>query len=171
MDIRGGFKSKHNLTHGLLQSEKIKSLRSYSMCRKPFIPAVSPIFCSSHLYQISEFYFSKMPDIGKTVLSCVVLQNPLLVLNAYGFPGSLIVISAEAAAYPKLLKIYKELNRQNGIIFDAERERNGLELERDSLKGLAKLTKKGELQSRIDRKNYFNIIKLLENQYFPDIMN
>ncbi len=63
------------------------------------------------------------------------------------------VMSAEAAAYPKLLKIYKELNRQNGIIFDAERERNGLELERDSLKGLAKLTKKGELQSRIDRKN------------------
>lgn len=63
------------------------------------------------------------------------------------------VMSAEAAAYPKLLKIYKELNRQNGIIFDAERERNKMELERDSLKGLAKLTKKGELQSRIDRKN------------------
>ncbi|MEZ3445044.1 MAG: MobA/MobL family protein, partial [Lachnospiraceae bacterium] len=56
------------------------------------------------------------------------------------------VMSAEAAIYPKLLKIYKELNRQNGIIFDAERERNELELERDSLKGLAKLTKKGELQ-------------------------
>ena len=50
------------------------------------------------------------------------------------------VMSAEAAAYPKLLKIYKELNRQNGIIFDAERARNALELERDSLKGLAKLT-------------------------------
>ncbi len=41
----------------------------------------------------------------------------------------------------------------NGIIFDAERERNKLELERDSLKRLAKLTKKGELQNRIDRKN------------------
>ena len=63
------------------------------------------------------------------------------------------VMSAEAAAYPTLLKIYKELNRQNGIIFDAERERNELELECDSLKGFAKLTKKGELQSRIDRKN------------------
>ena len=50
------------------------------------------------------------------------------------------LMSAEAAAYPKLLKIYKELNRQNGIIFDAERARNALELERDSLKGLAKLT-------------------------------
>ena len=62
-------------------------------------------------------------------------------------------MSTEAAAYPKLLKIYKELNRQNEIILDAERERNELELERDSLKGFAKLTKKGELQSRIDHKN------------------
>ena len=34
------------------------------------------------------------------------------------------MMSAEVAAYPKLLKVYKELNRQNGIIFDAERERN-----------------------------------------------
>ena len=63
------------------------------------------------------------------------------------------VMPAKAAEYPKLSKIYKELNRQNGIIFDAERERNALELECDSLKGFAKLTKKGELQSRIDRKN------------------
>lgn len=63
------------------------------------------------------------------------------------------VMSAEAAAYSKLLKIYKELNRQNGIIFVAEKERNELELEHDSLKGFARLTKKGELQSRIDRKN------------------
>ena len=61
--------------------------------------------------------------------------------------------SAETTAYPKLLKIYKKLNRQNGIIFDAERERNDLKLERDSLKEFAKLTKKGELQNRIDRKN------------------
>lgn len=52
------------------------------------------------------------------------------------------VMSAEAAVYPKLLKIYKELNRQNGIIFDAERERNESELERDNLKGFVKLTKK-----------------------------
>ncbi len=56
-------------------------------------------------------------------------------------------MSAEAVAYPKLLKIYKELNRQNGIIFDAERERNNLEIERDSLKGLAKLTKKGNCKA------------------------
>ena len=62
-------------------------------------------------------------------------------------------MSAEAAAYPKLLKIYKELNRQNGIIFDAERERNALEVELNNLKGFAKLTKKGELQNQINLKN------------------
>ena len=63
------------------------------------------------------------------------------------------VMSAEAAAYPKLFKIYKELKRQNEIIFEAEKERNAWELERDDLKGLAKFIKKGEVQSRIDRKN------------------
>ena len=63
------------------------------------------------------------------------------------------VMPAEAAAYPKLFKIYKELKRQNEIIFEAEKERNALELERDDLKGIARFTKKGELQSKIDRKN------------------
>ncbi|MCM1091824.1 MAG: hypothetical protein NC413_13350, partial [Muribaculum sp.] len=63
------------------------------------------------------------------------------------------IMSAEAAAYPKLFKIYKELKRQKEIIFEAEKERNIWELERDDLKGLARFTKKGELQSRIDRKN------------------
>ena len=63
------------------------------------------------------------------------------------------VMPAEAAAYPKLFKIYKKLKRQNEIIFEAEKERNVWELERDDLKGLARFTKKGELQSRIDRKN------------------
>ena len=63
------------------------------------------------------------------------------------------VMPADADAYPKLFKIYKELKRQNEIIFEAEKERNALELERDDLKGLARFTKKGELQSRIDRKN------------------
>ncbi len=63
------------------------------------------------------------------------------------------VMPAEAVAYPKLFKIYKELKQQNEIILEAEKERNALELERDDLKGLAKFTKKGELQSKIDRKN------------------
>mgnify|MGYP001056793873 CR=1 FL=1 len=40
------------------------------------------------------------------------------------------VMLAEAAAYPKLFKIYKELKRQNEIIFEAEKERNTWGLER-----------------------------------------
>ncbi len=63
------------------------------------------------------------------------------------------VMSVEAATNPKLFKIYKELKRQNEIIFEAEKERNAWEFERDDLKGLVRFTKKGELQSRIDRKN------------------
>ena len=49
------------------------------------------------------------------------------------------VMSSEAAAYPKLFKSYKELKRQNETIFEAEKERNALELERDDLKGLAQI--------------------------------
>ena len=60
---------------------------------------------------------------------------------------------ADAKAYPKLSKICQELNQQNNIIFEAEKERNSLEEQRDNLKGLAKLTKKGELQGIIDSKN------------------
>ena len=62
-------------------------------------------------------------------------------------------MSAVAAAYPKLHKIYKELVRQNETIFAAEKERNALEDKQASLKGLSKLTKKGELQGEIDRIN------------------
>lgn len=63
------------------------------------------------------------------------------------------VMPAEATAYPKLYKIYNEPKQQNEIIFEAEKERNTLEIGRDDLKGLARFTKKGELQSRIERKN------------------
>lgn len=49
--------------------------------------------------------------------------------------------------------IYKELKWQNEIIFDAEKERNAWQLERDDLKGLGRFVKKGELQSKISRKN------------------
>ena len=60
---------------------------------------------------------------------------------------------AEAAAYLKLHRIYRELVKQNETIFAAEKERNALEEKQGSLKGLSKLTKKGELQSEIDQIN------------------
>ncbi len=39
-----------------------------------------------------------------------------------------LLMSAEATAYPKACLRFKELKRQNKIIFEAEKERNALEL-------------------------------------------
>ena len=70
-------------------------------------------------------------------------------------------MSVSAAAYPKLHKIYKELVRQNETILGAEKERDALEKKQGNLKGLSKLTKKGELQSEIDRINErINLLKV-----------
>ena len=63
------------------------------------------------------------------------------------------VMSPEATAFPSLKKIKITLDKQNRLIFEAERERNMLELELSDLKGLARLTKKKELESRIATKN------------------
>jgi hypothetical protein len=63
------------------------------------------------------------------------------------------VMPEDAKAYPKLVKIKQELDKQNAVIFQAERERNTLEIERDDLRGLQKLTRKAALQKQIDSKN------------------
>ena len=52
------------------------------------------------------------------------------------------VMPPEAAAFPKLQKIKVTLDKQNHLIFEAERERSQLEIELSDLKGLARLTKK-----------------------------
>ena len=58
----------------------------------------------------------------------------------------------EAAAFPKLQKVNVILDKHNNLIFEAERERTKLELKLSDLKGLARLTKKKELESRIATK-------------------
>ena len=63
------------------------------------------------------------------------------------------IMPPEANAFPKLQKVKVTLDKHNNLIFEAEHERNKLEIERDDLKGLAKLTKKKELDRKIDRKN------------------
>ena len=63
------------------------------------------------------------------------------------------VIPPEAAAFLKLQKIKVTLDKHNHLIFEAERERNELEIELSELKGLARLTKKKELESKIFAKN------------------
>lgn len=59
----------------------------------------------------------------------------------------------EVAVFPRLQKIKVSLDKRNHLIFEAERERTKLELELSDLKGLARLTKKKELESRIATKN------------------
>ena len=59
------------------------------------------------------------------------------------------VMPPEAAALPRLQKIKVTLDKHNNLIFEAERERNKLEIELSDLKGFARLTKKKELESRI----------------------
>lgn len=63
------------------------------------------------------------------------------------------VMPPEAAAFPRLQKVKITLDKQNHLIFEAERERNKLEIELSDLKGLARLTKKKELEGRIATKN------------------
>ena len=59
----------------------------------------------------------------------------------------------EAAAFPRLQKIKVTLDKHNSLIFETEHERNQLEIELSDLKGLARLTKKKEFESRIAIKN------------------
>ena len=48
------------------------------------------------------------------------------------------VMPPEAAAFPRLQKIKVTLDKQNHLIFEAERERNKLEIELSDLRGLAR---------------------------------
>lgn len=50
-------------------------------------------------------------------------------------------------------KIKVTLDKQNNLIFEAERQRNTLKIEWSDLKGITRLTKKKELESRIATKN------------------
>ena len=63
------------------------------------------------------------------------------------------VMPPEAAAYLKLHKVKDTLDKHNHLIFEAEHERAMLEIERDDLRGFARLTKKRELDCKIDCKN------------------
>ena len=58
----------------------------------------------------------------------------------------------EAASFPKLQKVKVTLDKHNHLIFEAERERTKLEIELNDLKGLVRLTKKKDLESRIATK-------------------
>lgn len=70
-------------------------------------------------------------------------------------------MTPEAAAYPKLKKMKAELDNQNNLIFQAEQQRGNLEIELSDLKRLAKITRKAELQRKIDEKtDYIKQLKI-----------
>ena len=62
------------------------------------------------------------------------------------------VMPPESIAFPRLKKFKVTLDKHNNLIFKAERKRTKLELELRDLKGLARLTKKKEIESRITTK-------------------
>ena len=68
-------------------------------------------------------------------------------------PLNRLIQSPTYSVHALLQKIKVTLDKQNNLIFEAERERNKLEIELSDLKGLARLTKKKELESRIATKN------------------
>lgn len=88
--------------------------------------------------------------------SSVTITAPVLKAEVAEPPNPPIplrpVMPPEAAAFPKLQKVMVTLDKHNNFIFEAESERNKLEIERENLKGFAKLTKKKELDSRIATK-------------------
>ena len=62
------------------------------------------------------------------------------------------VMPPEAATFPRLQKVKVTLDKHNNLIFETERDRTKLEIELSDLKGLARLTKKKELESKIATK-------------------
>ena len=71
------------------------------------------------------------------------------------------VMTTVAAAYMKQKKIKEELDNQNKLIFQAEQQRGNFEIELSDLKGLAKITRKAELQRKIDEKtDYIDRLKI-----------
>ncbi|WP_440198026.1 hypothetical protein [Bacteroides nordii] len=89
----------------------------------------------------------------------VIITEPAKAVVSSKIPDNPVMIS-ETAAYTKLKKIKAELDNQNNLIFQAEQQRGNLEIELSDLKGLAKITRKAELQKKIDEKtDYINSLK------------
>ena len=102
--------------------------------------------------------YGNKPEMLSLILNMAIAE--LVLLTADALPPE-PVMTPEAAAYPKLKKIKTELDSQNAIIFEAEKLRGSLEIEMSNLKGLAKLTRKGDLQRKIDEKtDYINRLKV-----------
>lgn len=96
----------------------------------------------------------------KETIRDVIITEPEKAVTTLKIPEK-PVMTPEAVAYPKLKKIKAELDNQNNLIFQAEQQRGNLEIELSDLKGFAKITRKAELQRKIDEKtDYINRLKI-----------
>ena len=91
------------------------------------------------------------PEPPVSTITATVLETKVVEQSEPQIPPR-PVMPPEASAFPRLQKIKVTLDKQNHLIFEAERERNKPEIELSDLKGLARLTKKKELESRIATK-------------------
>ena len=102
----------------------------------------------SHTAEDKPLSDTESPDI-KTANQKPVSRKDVIAEIPKADPQPVIppkpVMTSEVAAYPKLKEIKAELDSQNAIIFQAEQQRGNLEIELSDLKGMAKITKKGEL--------------------------
>ena len=96
----------------------------------------------------------------KETIKDVIITEPAKSVVPLKIPDK-PVMTLEATAYPKLKKIKAELDNQNSLIFQVEQQRGSLEIELSDLKGFAKITRKAELQRKIDEKtDYINRLKI-----------
>ena len=103
---------------------------------------------------ISKVLEATRPKQGESVEN--VITSPSKEMVATQKTPAKPVMTPVVADYTKLKKIKEELDNQNKLIFEAEQQRGNFEIELSDLKGLAKLTRKAELQRKIDEKTDYN---------------
>ena len=109
---------------------------------------------------ISKVLEAARPKQGESVEN--VITSPSKEMVATQKTPAKPVMTPVVADYTKLKKIKEELDNQNKLIFGAEQQRGNFEIELSDLKGLAKLTRKAELQRKIDEKtDYMDYYVLL----------
>ena len=108
---------------------------------------------------ISKVLEAARPKQGESVEN--VITSPSKEMVATQKTPAKPVMTPVVADYTKLKKIKEELDNQNKLIFEAEQQRVNFEIELSDLKGLAKLTRKAELQRKIDEKtDYIDRLKI-----------
>ena len=101
----------------------------------------------------NALFFRKVSPLTNSIFPLLqIATNSIILYSAKDVNEDMDIICANGLIITKILLTYLTFG---GVfyIFEAERERNKQEIELSDLKGLARLTKKKELESRIAIKN------------------